>query len=71
MVQMMYAVDFGDAPLHSYRANMKHLDGTRLYLGSNNYLQDAIEGRYSEGKGILCLVFRCILFITALINGKE
>ena len=52
-VQMKYAVDFDDAPLHSYRANMKHLDDTKLYLGSiNNYLQDAIEGRYSEEKGI-------------------
>ena len=53
VVQMKYAVDFDDAPLHSYRANMKHPDDTKLYLGSiNNYLQDAIEGRYSEEKGI-------------------
>ena len=81
VVQMKYAVDFDDAPLHSYRANMKHLDDTKLYLGSiNNYLQDAIEGRYSEEKGIPRRVPplppspRYVLFylsLPALVDGKE
>ncbi|KAF8250226.1 S-adenosyl-L-methionine-dependent methyltransferase [Wilcoxina mikolae CBS 423.85] len=53
VVKMKYAVDFDHAPLHSYRANMKNLGDTKLYLGSiNNYLQDAIRGKYSEEKGI-------------------
>jgi DNA (cytosine-5)-methyltransferase 1 len=53
VVEMKYAVDFDNVPLHSYRANMKHLDDTKLYLGSiNNYLQDAICGKYSDEKGV-------------------
>jgi len=52
-VQMKWAVDFDKYPLHSYRANLNDLDATKLYLGSiNNYLEDAICGRYSEEKGI-------------------
>lgn len=49
VVSMKYAVDFDAAPLHSYRANMKHLDDTKLYLGSiNNYLKDSIKGKFSD-----------------------
>jgi DNA (cytosine-5)-methyltransferase 1 len=52
-LQMKWAVDFDAAPLHSYRANMQSLNDTKLYLGSiNNYLEDAIKGRFSEEKGI-------------------
>ncbi|KAI5855238.1 hypothetical protein BZA05DRAFT_416835 [Tricharina praecox] len=53
VVQMKWAVDFDKNPLHSYRANLNNLDDTKLYLGSiNNYLEDAICGRYSEKTGI-------------------
>jgi len=53
VVQMKWAVDFDKNPLHSYRANLNNLDDTKLYLGSiNNYLEDAIRGRYSKEVGI-------------------
>ncbi|KAA8894276.1 S-adenosyl-L-methionine-dependent methyltransferase [Sphaerosporella brunnea] len=52
-IQMKWAVDFDSIPLHNYRANLKDLGDTKLYLGSiNNYLQDAIRGKFSEEKGI-------------------
>jgi DNA (cytosine-5)-methyltransferase 1 len=52
-VEMKWAVDFDSGPLHTYRANMKSLDETTLYLGSiNNYLADAIRGKYSGERGI-------------------
>jgi DNA (cytosine-5)-methyltransferase 1 len=52
-IEMKWAVDFDTVPLHNYRANLKDLGDTKLYLGSiNNYLQDAIKGKFSEEKGI-------------------
>jgi DNA (cytosine-5)-methyltransferase 1 len=52
-IEMKWAVDFDSVPLHNYRANLKDLGDTKLYLGSiNNYLQDAIKGNFSEKKGI-------------------
>jgi hypothetical protein len=46
-------VDFDTLPLHNYRANLKDLGDTKLYLGSiNNYLLDTIKGKFSEEKGI-------------------
>lgn len=48
-VDMKWAVDIESAPLHSYRANLKNIDSTAMYLGSiNNYLKDAIRGNYSD-----------------------
>ncbi|TGZ80255.1 S-adenosyl-L-methionine-dependent methyltransferase [Ascodesmis nigricans] len=48
-VDMKWAVDIESAPLHSYQANLEPGSDTALYLGSiNNYLKDAIEGRYSN-----------------------
>lgn len=46
---MKWAVDIESVALHAYRANLANVDDTAMYLGSiNNYVQDAILGRYSD-----------------------
>ena len=48
-VEMKFAVDIESVPLHAYRANLQHPDDAAMYLGSiNNYLKDAITGKYSK-----------------------
>ena len=46
-VNIRWAVEMAKEPMHTYRANLKDVSDTALYLGSvNDYLQTCLEGKH-------------------------